>query len=130
MTAPRSQSGCTDIPIVLLEDDEGFRTGLSELLREDGHRVEAFGSIAEVPEPSALQAGSVLVTDYQLGSGDGLGFAQRFHAVHPGAPVIVVTAYASAHLTQAAAALPYLSVLRKPLLYDELHELIHRRSAP
>jgi DNA-binding NtrC family response regulator len=111
--------------ILLLDDDETFRTALSELLRDDGHTVQAYGSIAEMPELSELPAPAALITDHQLGGEDGLGFARRFNAVHPDVPIILVTAYATEYLTQEAAALPYLSLLRKPLPYDDLHQILH-----
>jgi DNA-binding NtrC family response regulator len=102
--------------VLLLDDDEGFRTALCELLREDGHPVRAYGSIADLPPLDEIPTPAALITDYQLGgSEDGLAFAQRFHAAHPGVPVILATAFATDYLTHAAAALPYLSLIRKPL---------------
>jgi DNA-binding NtrC family response regulator len=111
--------------VLLLDDDETFRTALSELLSDDGHAVKAYGSIAEMPALSELPAPSALITDYQLRGGeDGLDFARRFNAVHPDVPIILVTAYASDHLTESAAAIPYLSLLRKPMPYEDLQRLI------
>jgi DNA-binding NtrC family response regulator len=115
--------------VLLLDDDETFRTALGELLHEDGHSVQAYGSIAELPPLAELSRPSAMITDYDLRDAeDGLSFARRFHAEHPGVPIIVVTAYASEHVTQAAAATPYLTLLRKPLHYEDLHRILHERS--
>lgn len=112
--------------VLLLDDDEAFRTALSELLHDDGHTVQAYGSIADLPPLPALPPPVALITDYQLGQGeDGLSLALRFNAVHPDVPIILVTAYASDYLTQTAATMPYLSLLRKPLSYEDLHRLLH-----
>ena len=117
--------------VLLLDDDETFRTALSELLSDDGHAVQAYGSIAEMPPLSDMPAPSVLITDYQLGRGeDGLDFARRFNAVHPDVPIVMVTAYASDHLMQSAAAMPYLSLLRKPMPYEDLERLLEPARAP
>jgi len=35
--------------VLLLDDDDAFRTALTELLRDDGHTVQAYASIAELP---------------------------------------------------------------------------------
>jgi CheY-like chemotaxis protein len=71
-----------------------------------------------------------VITDYQLDGGeDGLSFARRFNAAYPGIPIILVTAYASDHLIQTAAAMPDVTVLRKPLQYEDLHDVLHRKSA-
>jgi two-component system nitrogen regulation response regulator GlnG len=115
--------------VLLLDDDEGFRTALGELLREDGHSVRAYGSITEMPPLDEITGPAALITDYQLGgSEDGLAFAQRFHAAHPRVPVILATAFATDYLTQAVDALPYVSLIRKPLDYGHLHTLLHTRA--
>lgn len=125
--SPPTDLRCEDLAVLLLDDDETFRTALSELLRDDGHTVQAFGSIAELPPLSELPAPAALISDYQLGRGeDGLSFAQRFNGVHPAVSVILVTAYASDYLTQTVTTLPYLSLLRNPLPYEDLHRLLHR----
>jgi DNA-binding NtrC family response regulator len=114
--------------VLILDDDETFRRALSELLRDDGHPVQAYGSIAELPPFSELPPPVALITDYQLGRGeDGLSLARRFNAEHPDVAIILVTAYASHYLTQAAATMPYVSLLRKPLPYEDLHRLLHER---
>jgi DNA-binding NtrC family response regulator len=115
--------------VLLLDDDDTFRTGLSELLQDDGHAVRAHGSFTELPPLAELPAVAAVITDYQLKDAeDGLSFARRFHAAHPSVPVIIVTACASDHLEQSVDRAPYLSLLRKPLQYDELHQLLHERT--
>lgn len=112
--------------LLLLDDDDGFRGALGDLLSEDGHSVRAFRSIGEMPPLEQLPAPAALITDYELGdSEDGLSFARRFNDVHPGVPIIIVTAYHSEHLAQSVADTPYLSLLHKPVRYEELHELLH-----
>ena len=72
-----------------------------------GYPVKAYGSIADMPPLSDLPAPSALITDYQLERGEnGLDVRRRFNAVHPDVPIILVTAYASDHLTQSAASCP------------------------
>jgi DNA-binding NtrC family response regulator len=115
--------------ILLVDDDDVFRDALGELLRDDGHDVEAYGSIRALPPLHSLSP-AALITDYQLGEfEDGLTLARRFHSVHPVAAIIIITAHASQHLLQAAAEMPYASVLRKPLPYDHLHRLLHASQA-
>ena len=132
-TFPPTDLRCEQVNVLVLDDDDVFRTALSELLADDGHPVLAFRSIAELPPLDALAAPAALITDYQLGTGEnGLSFAARFNAAHPNLAVILVTAYASDYVTQTVAALPYMSLLRKPLQYEELHRLLHaaRVSSP
>ncbi len=114
--------------VLLLDDDDAFRTALTELLRDDGHTVQAYASIAELPPLPELPPAVALITDYQVGAGeDGLSFARRFNAVHPDVPIILATAYGSDYLPRMAAVMPYLSLLQKPLSYDDLHRLLHQQ---
>jgi DNA-binding NtrC family response regulator len=116
--------------VLLLDPDDAFRTALSDLLQDDGHPVCAYGSIAELPPLARLLPPEALTTDYELADReDGLSFARRFNAVHPYVPVIIVTAYSSVHLEQSVAVTPYLSLLRKPVPYEELHRVLHQLGA-
>ena len=131
-TSPHRARPCEGMMLVLLDDDDGFRSALGDLLSEDGHSVQAFRSVWEMPPLEQLPPPAALITEYEVGdSEDGLGFARRFHAVHPDVPIIIVSAYLSEHLVQSVADTPYLSLLRKPVRYEELHELLHasRRTA-
>jgi len=40
--------------VLLLDDDDVFRSALSELLQDDGHAVRAYGSITELPDLAEL----------------------------------------------------------------------------
>jgi DNA-binding NtrC family response regulator len=117
--------------ILLVDDDDDFRVALSELLREDGHAVEAYGSLAALPPVSELGKFAALITDHHLGDGEtGLSFAERFNAAHPDVPVILVTAFASTYVGEAIAARPNMSLLRKPLRYEDLHRLLGLTTSP
>jgi DNA-binding NtrC family response regulator len=111
--------------MLLVDDDEQFRTGLAANLREDGYEVGEFASPEEVPldQPGDVE---VVLTDYLMGREDGLTFARRFHARYPTVPVIVITAFATAHLEAEVASHDYLSLLHKPLDYGALLDLISR----
>jgi DNA-binding NtrC family response regulator len=114
--------------VLLIDDDDAFRSGLRALLEEDEHTVVDFGSLAALPALKTFTTVGALITDYQLrnGSESGVDFARRFHAAHPDVPIVIVTAYASEHLARTVTEAPYLSLLRKPVRYDDLHALLHR----
>lgn len=105
--------------LLLVDDDDLFRSALAANLREDGFEVVEYpcGLLVPLDRLHGVQA---VLTDYMMDKEDGLTFARRFHAMWPGVPVIVITAFATAHLEHAAAASDYLTVLQKPLDYDAL----------
>jgi len=105
--------------LLLVDDDELFRGALAANLREDGFEVREYASGEAVPI-GQLQGVQLVLTDYMMDKEDGLTFAQRFHRAHPEVPVIVITAFATAHLESAVEASDYLTLLHKPLDYEEL----------
>jgi DNA-binding NtrC family response regulator len=110
--------------VLLVDDDEVFRQGLAENLREDGHAVFEYGAADEVPL-SAFDAASVVVTDFELPGNDGLGFARHAHAVRPQLPVVVVTARPDALATVDAVTRSSVILVHKPVDYQRFHRLLH-----
>jgi DNA-binding NtrC family response regulator len=109
---------------LLVDDDEVFRQGLADNLREDGHAVFEYGAADEVPL-SAFDVASVVVTDFELPGNDGLGFAEHAHAVQPRLPVVMVTARPDALATVEAVTRSSVTLVQKPVDYHRLHRLLH-----
>ena len=110
--------------VILLDDDDDFRTALAENFREDGYAVRQFSRPRDVPLLTSLERVSMLIVDYQMEGEDGLTFSDRFHRTHPTVPVVMVTAYSSHHLDAEVAARPFMSLRRKPVQYEELARLL------
>ena len=114
--------------IVLLDDDESFRSALAENLRDDGYHVVEYSTAHEVPPLTALGEVRVVVTDYDMPGTNGLTFADMFHAAYPNALIIMVTGVCTKSLEAQAAARGFVCLLRKPIQYDQLHYLLHAPS--
>lgn len=110
--------------VLLVDDDEVFRQGLAENLREDGHTVFEYGAADEVP-PSAFEAATIVVTDFELPGNDGLGLAEHAHAAQPRLPVVLVTAHPDALVSVNAAARSSVILVQKPVDYHRFHQLLH-----
>jgi len=109
--------------VLLVDDDEDFRHGLAENLRDDGHRVLEYSRPDEIPD-AQLPAADLVITDYMMNGEDGLAFANRLHRSHPNVPVILVTAYSTVQVEKAVAASGFISLLHKPLDYMRMEKLI------
>jgi DNA-binding NtrC family response regulator len=110
--------------VLLLDDDEDFRSALAANLADDGFRVTEFARPADLPPLTSLQGLTMLILDYQMSGENGLSVADRFHATHPDVPVVMVTAYWSDYLDAEVAARDFITLRRKPVDYDELAKLI------
>jgi len=110
--------------VVLVDDDESFRSALAETLREDGHAVLEFASAVDVPSLHTLPAVDVVITDYDMPGKNGLAFADTIHTEHPHVPVILVTALPTSDLVAQTAVRTYIRLLAKPLNYAELRNVL------
>jgi DNA-binding NtrC family response regulator len=124
-----SGRSCAEIPVLLIEGDDAFRGALRELLQDDGHPVQAYRSANELPPFPELSPSSMLITAYELdGTDNGLTLARRVNAVHPAARIMIVTTYASHQLERSAASTRFVSLLHKPVRYEQLHDWVHERA--
>ena len=122
------QPPSTEWVVLLLDDDEGFRNALAENLRDDGYHVTEYATAHEVPPLTALSEVRAVVTDYDMPGTNGLTFADMFHAVYPNVPIIMVTGVCTKSLEAQAAVRGFVSLLHKPIEYDQLYHLLHQTS--
>jgi DNA-binding NtrC family response regulator len=108
--------------ILLIDDDEDFRHGLAENLRDDGYAVQEYAAPGDVPPQ--LPGVELAITDYLMAGENGLSFARRFHRSYPSVPVVMVTAYSTPEIEKEAAASGFISVLHKPVGYERVHRLV------
>jgi DNA-binding NtrC family response regulator len=112
--------------LILVDDDEMFRSALAANLRDDGYDVLEYGSARAVPLDQ-LTAVDALLLD--LDDGDALDLAERFHQAMPRLPIVIMSAFAPARLEKEVAARPHLTLLRKPLDYEDLRALLESSGA-
>ncbi len=110
--------------ILLIDDDEDFRTGLAGVLRDDGFGVLEYAGGHELPMPDALPGIRLIITDYQMPGDSGLAIADRYHAAHPSVPIVLVTAHWSRQLEAEVAARPFIRLCRKPFNYEDIETLL------
>jgi len=108
-------------PVVLvIDDDPDFRTALAENLCDDGFDVLHFDSPEEIPPLEELGPIDCVITDYQMPRQNGLSFADRFHATHPGVPIVMVTAWCHGNLVDEVKRRSFLRLVHKPVAYPDL----------
>jgi len=117
---------CEDLRVAIIDTDESFRSALAANLRDDGHHVREYPGPLDTRRVDVLADIGVLVIEYEMGSENGLTFADSFHRLRPHVPVVLVTGYCTHHLKEQIAARDFVQLRCKPFDYDELHRLLHR----
>jgi DNA-binding response OmpR family regulator len=81
--------------ILVVEDEPGLRDGLVDLLRGDGHAVEAAADGATGAERGLAEPFDLVVLDLMLPRLDGIEVCRRLRAARPGMPILMLTARGS-----------------------------------
>lgn len=107
--------------IILVEDDEAVRRSLQLLLAWKGYEVLSYGTAAAaISRPSEHRECDILVVDYRLPDGDGLGVLRALRRDGWQGRAILITAFPTTTLTDSAKAGGFHAVLEKPLRKHEL----------
>lgn len=106
--------------VLLIEDDEAVRRSLQMLLHWRGYDVRSFAGAGPVLDGHIMDDAAVLIADYRLPDGDGLSVLRALRRTGWKGRAILITAFPSATLAEAARAAGYDAVLEKPLRQHEL----------
>ena len=117
---------CSATSILLVDREPAFRGALAGMLREDGHHVVEAADAADAACIEAFDAIHVLLCAHDVPAENGIWLADRFHAVQPTLPVVLLAAYRPRSLGRDLAHRRHVGVLQKPMPYDLLHRLIHK----
>ena len=111
--------------VLIVEDDDASRAGLTQLLEQQGYEVSAASSFEEGRRLLIAENPDLLITDVRLGEFNGL---QLIITRRPRPPAIVITAFADRVLEDEARQLGADYVL-KPFLPSALLRLVAKKLA-
>jgi DNA-binding response OmpR family regulator len=108
--------------VLLVEDDEATRFGMTRLLAQEGYLVLTAGTAHDamglIRQP--LNAIDVVLLDVHLPDASGIDVCARLLELYPGTPVIICTGEASPEEAAQLLRLGAHRYLRKPVSPDEL----------
>jgi two-component system response regulator RegX3 len=81
--------------VLVVEDEPMLRSGLIDLLRGDGHEVDAVGDGQSAVERGLAVAYDAVVLDLMLPKLDGIGVCRRLRQARPGLGILMLTARGS-----------------------------------
>lgn len=106
--------------ILIAEDEEGIRTSLAEVLREEGYAVTATGDGAAAVAALDAQEFDVVISDLRMPRIDGLELLRRVREISPQTLVLLMTAHATVETAVEALRRGAQDYLLKPVLFEEL----------
>ena len=122
--------------ILLVEDEEGLRELIAELLAENGYHVLAAESPAKAIETAEGYGGHIhlLLTDVVMPQMNGRELARRVKEGRPDMPVLYMSGYTEDAIANRGVLEPGVSLISKPFTQEslarKLRELLDPPSAP
>ncbi|GIW42685.1 MAG: two-component system response regulator [Candidatus Binatia bacterium] len=112
--------------ILVADDDEGIRFGISRFLESRGHRVEATDTCKGVLGLLSRKMPDVAILDYRLPDGNAVDLLPKMREMAPDVPVVVLTAHGSIELAVRAIKEGAENFLTKPVEMSALAALVER----
>jgi len=112
--------------ILIVDDEENARIGLSKLLTQEGYEVAAVANGAEALDYLGRQKVHLVITDINMPVMNGLAFLRELSDRHPSTQVIMMTAYGGVESYLEAMNLGAFEYLNKPVKLDELKSVMRK----
>ncbi len=122
----RGMSGDCIMNVLVVDDDEGIRETMGDILREMGvHTILAHDGL-EAIEIVKREPQDLILMDLRMPGIDGLQTSKRILSIQPGARIILVTAYATEETFTAARHAGLKDVMYKPFDLERLKDLLKK----
>jgi CheY-like chemotaxis protein len=108
--------------ILVADDDKTCRDSIQKVLEREGHTVQAAGTVDSALEALAKNHFDLVVCDYRMPGKTGVDLLVELKQRLASVPVLMISAYADAHVEQAIRQLGAVDVMHKPIRRQELVE--------
>ena len=112
--------------ILVVDDEENTRIGLSKLLSHEGFIVDLAANGTEALDLLRRQRVNVVISDINMPDMNGIAFLREISRRYPSTNVIMITAYGGVESYLEAMNLGALEYLHKPIRLDELRSVMKK----
>lgn len=112
--------------ILIVDDEENTRIGLSKLLSQEGFEVESASNGHEALDYLTDKTVNLVISDINMPDMNGLVFLRELGRKHPSTNVIMITAYGGVESYLEAMNLGAFEYLHKPIRLDELRSVMKK----
>jgi DNA-binding NtrC family response regulator len=112
--------------ILVVDDEENTRIGLTKLLTQEGFEVESAANGNEALDYLDQKKVSLVISDINMPDMNGLSFLRELSRKYPSTSVIMITAYGGVESYLEAMNLGAYEYLHKPVRLDELRSVMKK----
>ena len=110
-----------DVPVIrVVDDDRGFRSAISRLLRAEGYEVREYASAGDLLLADEEQTPGCVLLDMRMPGPSGLELQEALAKRERRLPIIFLTAYADVRMSVRAMKAGAMDFLAKPVKRDAL----------
>ncbi len=124
MSPPQKQTPKPEPLVFVVDDDQGVRQSLRNLLQSVDLKVEAFGSAAEFLKRKPSDVPSCLVLDVRLPGVSGLDFQAELARANIQIPIVFITGHGDIPMTVKAMKAGAVEFLPKPVREQDLLDAV------
>ncbi|NIQ97558.1 MAG: response regulator [Desulfuromonadales bacterium] len=112
--------------ILIVDDEENARLGLSKLLIQEGYGVDAVANGNDALEFLSRNKANLVITDIRMPGMDGMSFLRELNRRYPDTDVIMMTAHGGVESYLEAMNLGAFEYINKPVRLDELKSIMKK----
>ena len=112
--------------ILIVDDEENTRIGLTKLLTQEGFEVDSAANGSEALDYLDRERFSLVISDINMPEMNGLVFLRELSRKFPSTSVIMITAYGGVESYLEAMNLGAYEYLHKPVRLDELRSIMKK----
>ncbi len=116
--------------LLVVDDDEPFRTSLARAMLRRGLSVRAVGTIAEAVAEATAAPPAFAAVDLRLGDGNGLELVRLLRDISPGTRIVLLTGYGNIASAVSAIKWGATDYLAKPVDADHLLSVLLGTESP
>lgn len=115
--------------ILIVDDEENARIGLSRLLSQEGYEVSCAGNGFEALAHLRQHSCNLVISDIHMPEMNGLNFLRELSRTHPSINVIMMTAHGGVETYLEAMNMGAFEYIHKPLKLEELKSVMKKLSS-
>ncbi len=112
--------------ILVVDDEENARIGLTKLLSQEGYEVDSVADGYEALEFLGENRVNLVISDINMPRMNGLAFLHELNRQYPSTNVIMITAFGEVESYLQAMSLGAFEYLHKPVKLDELKAVMEK----
>ncbi len=116
----------SDHVILIVDDEEGVRSGLSELLKDEGYTVHCAEDGEQALDILQKKQIDLILTDMRMPGMSGIDLLKKVHDIHEGIGVIILTGYGEIESYIEAMSFGAMEYVSKPFKTNELKFIVNK----